>query len=147
VSTRGSEEWARASARLLEKLMRAAERATNEGMNIIERAEKANLRRFTHPLGTPTTSPPGEPPALVTGNLRRSWKTIPATRIGAYRVRARGGPTAVQSRIQELGGRTGRHHRTTLPRRPYLRPAVDSSRRDVHDVYRRRFEAVILATR
>jgi phage gpG-like protein len=31
----------------------------------------------------------------------------------------------VYSRIQELGGRTGRNHATYLPPRPYMRPALN----------------------
>lgn len=153
MATRGSREWKRATDRLLDKLLRAAEHATNDGLGIVERNEKRMLRTSTHPPGTPTPSAPGEPPSLVTGNLRRSWKTTPAVRVSTYRVRGKGGPTAVQSRIQELGGTiwrtTSRGHlyRIKLPKRPYLKPALDMSVRDIREAYRRRYQEVILATR
>lgn len=144
--TRGVADWARASERLLGKLERATVRGIDDGLGMIERAEKRNLRRRTHPLGTPTTSPPGEPPALVTGHMRASWRMRNAHQVGAHRFRGYGGNTSVQARIQELGGRAGRGHRAKLPPRPYLEPAVRGSAREIHEGFRRRYSTVILST-
>jgi|SRR5581483_10447761 len=93
-----------------------------------ERGIKAKLSQRAHPRGTPTPSAPGQPPAIITGTLRRSVTGQPPQRTGAYRWEAAVGPTAVQGRIQEFGGRTGCHYATTLPPRPYARPAVSQLR-------------------
>jgi phage gpG-like protein len=72
-----------------------------------------------HSLGTPTPSAPGEPPSLVTGQLRRSVVMIPKGR-----AHVQVGATTVYARIQELGGDAGRDHSAHLPPRPYLAPAL-----------------------
>jgi phage gpG-like protein len=41
-------------------------------------------------------------------------------------------PTAIYSRIQELGGVSGKDYRSKLPPRPYVRPAVMSSMDQFH---------------
>lgn len=97
---------------------------------LVEERARANLSRTSHRRGTPTPSAPGEPPALITGALRGSFDILGPTETGAATWRAVLGPTAVYARIQELGGQTGRNHATTLPARPYLRPAYDDA---VHD--------------
>jgi hypothetical protein len=97
------------------------------------------LARYTHPPHTKTTSPPGQPPALVTGTLRRSLRVVPAP--PAPRTTASLAPHTVSARIQEAGGdiypvRAGvlrwaedgvthfsKHVR--LPARPYMRPGRD----------------------
>lgn len=100
----------------------------------------ATLRKSSHPRGTVTTSPPGSPPALVSGTLRRSAQIVPAVAIGSRAVASvRVG--AVYARIQEKGGtvtakRTpylkfqygGKWHAVKsakLPARPYMRPTRD----------------------
>lgn len=151
-------EWQRGIDQLLARAVRYTYTATAQGTFLIEREGKRRLRRYTHPRGTPTPSPPGiGPPALVSGNLRRSWKTVPpyAGR-KPWTVEARTGPTAVYARIQELGGeitqtrtrtwrnrRNGRErirtrtrtHRFRLPKRPYVKPTVDENRRDIYRLY------------
>ncbi|WP_327088533.1 hypothetical protein OIE66_40495 [Nonomuraea sp. NBC_01738] len=87
-----------------------------------EREIKRTLRTSSHPRGTPTPSAPGEPPSLVSGALRRSVKAGRPHQTGAARWEAKTAPTIIYSRIQELGGRTGRGHRTVLPARPYVGP-------------------------
>jgi phage gpG-like protein len=72
-----------------------------------------------HSLGTATPSQPGEPPSLVTGQLRRSVVMVPK---GPGHVQV--GATTVYARIQELGGDAGRDHASHLPPRPYLAPAL-----------------------
>jgi phage gpG-like protein len=96
------------------------------------------LRQSTHPSGTVTTAPPGQPPALVSGTLRRSARIVPAAG-GSARATASVRMGAVYSRIHELGGfvfaKRGkklafeypRGHKhfvrwVYLPKRPYMAP-------------------------
>jgi phage gpG-like protein len=90
----------------------------------METAAKLELSRVSHSRGTPTPSPPGSPPALISGALRRSVITRPDAASG-YRASVTVGGTIVYARIQELGGRAGRNHASLLPPRPYLRPAAE----------------------
>lgn len=88
-------------------------------------ATQLELSRTSHPRRTPTPSAPGSPPSLITGTLRRSIVATPAAPAGPGRWVATVGGTVIYARIQELGGQTGRNHATTLPPRPYLRPAAE----------------------
>lgn len=90
---------------------------------LIEGEARAQLSKYSHQRGTPTPSSPGEPPALITGRLRSSFELAGPTLVGAGIWESKMGPTAPYARIQELGGSTGR---STLPARPYLRPAFDA---------------------
>lgn len=103
----------------------AARGAVTSGVHLIELRTKENLARTSHQRGTPTPAAPGQPPSLIDGTLRRSVKVKGPSREGADGWKAEIGPTAVYGRIQELGGMTGRGHRTRLPARPYLGPALD----------------------
>ena len=69
-----------------------------------------------HKAGTPTSSPPGEPPAQITTNLRRGIKAYPARKIGFGKYSGYVEPTAVYARAQELGT-------ATMPARPFMHPA------------------------
>lgn len=130
------QDWNLALTAMEARIWRNTFRATKAGMYLIERNVKMYLRTFTHARGTPTPSPIGGPPAMVTGNLIRSWRNEPV-RPGPnpYVVEARGGPTAVYSRIQELSGQAGRGHLVHIPKRPYVRPMVLASRRGVRAIY------------
>jgi len=55
------------------------------------------------------------------------------------------GPTAVYSRIQELGGDTGRGHRSHLPPRPYIKPTTQAEKARVYAFYRRAWEEALRA--
>jgi phage gpG-like protein len=112
--------------------------ATAQGAHLIERETKKTLTTYTHKKGEPTPSPPGSPPALVTGQLRRSIKVEGPQRVGPGLYRARIGPTAVYGRIQELGGRAGRGGLTRLPARPFLASTVRELLRNgrLNDVYK-----------
>jgi hypothetical protein len=104
------------------------------GDAFVEGVVSTELSRYSHPDGTPTPSPPGEPPARISGSLARSVRAdrpVPVTRT---RWQVETGPRIVYGRIQELGGDTGRGHATHLPARPYLRPAVVRMARELHDV-------------
>lgn len=106
------------------------------------------LTRYSHGRGERTDSPPGQPPASVSGNLRRSVRLYPAVSTGAYSAQSSVVPLIVYARIQELGGvvvakhtytdkngkvrqgylawNTGGKmhfaHSVKLPARPYMRP-------------------------
>jgi phage gpG-like protein len=134
----------------LTKKFVAVDRSTNvamrQSLRIVERSYKKILRTYTHPEGTPTTSPPGQPPALVTGTLMRSVVARgpypgkrPHTTAGTV------GPTAVYARIQDMGGRTGRKYRSRLPARPYANPATDRVRPDVRRVFEVRWSQALMS--
>lgn len=153
----GVPSWDAAIEARMVAVDRETERGMREGARIVERSVKRILRTYTHPEGTPTTSPPGQPPALVTGELMRSIKVrgpFPGKR--RYTYRSTIGPTKVYSRIQELGGRVRSRRRghhgpqaersyTRLPARPYMKPGTDRVRRDVRRVFQRRWGAALTA--
>lgn len=108
---------------MLAKARQANRNTVREVGQTLEKATKRTLTTSSHPRGTPTPSMPGEPPSLVSGNLRRSVLTRgPYSTGDGYSVTV--GPTAIYSRIHELGGETGRG--VQLPARPYLGPAWES---------------------
>lgn len=83
----------------------------------VEAMVKLELSRTSHPRGTPTPSPPGSPPSLISGALRRSIQVEGPRPTGGGRWTAQIGPTIIYGRIQELGG-------GHLPARPYMRPGL-----------------------
>lgn len=134
VTIEGVDDFAAALDALHERLHAATRTATQDGMNLLQRRTRTNLSRYSHAPGTPTPSPPGEPPARITGHLRGSLSpTGPLPGGGGFTGEI--GPTAVYSRIQELGGQAGRGHSSTLPPRPYLAPAVRASRDQLRRLY------------
>lgn len=139
----GIPQWRNAMRETLRALDGASRRATTDGANLVERETKLILRLKSHRPGTPTPSQPGEPPALITGFLARSNETRPARRAGPFQWRSQSGPTAVYSRIHELGGWTGPGHRIYLPPRPYMRPVNERVRGPIHDHYQRRWAEVL----
>lgn len=100
----------------------ATRAATGTGAHLIEAEMKKTLTTSSHKKGTPTPSRPGEPPSLVTGQLRRSIKVKGPTRLGPGVYQAQIGPTAVYGRIQDRGGMAGRDRSTYLPARPFVAP-------------------------
>jgi hypothetical protein len=94
------------------------------------------LVRYSHPPFTKTPSPPGQPPAIVTGTLRRSLRIVFAP--PAARTTSSLAPHTVYARIQEVGGdiypvrrkylrwfEDGAWHfakHVHLPARPYMLP-------------------------
>jgi hypothetical protein len=104
-----------------------------DGVTIVHRNVAAELTRKTHPRGTPTPSVPPEPPALVTGNLRRSAQDRLPVRIGRAIWEGALRMTAVYARIQALGGWAGRNHATHLPARDYITPAVRATARPLRE--------------
>jgi hypothetical protein len=75
----------------------------------------------------PSPAPPGFPPAHGEPPTRAlSLRRHDAVPDGTDRWTASVGSSLVYSRIQELGGLSGRGHRTALPPRPYLAWAADN---------------------
>jgi phage gpG-like protein len=109
---------------MLAALPAVTETATIQVALIAQREIQNQLRLTSHPKRTPTPSQPGNPPALVAGNLFRSITTVGPATVAGY-VSMQVGPTMIYSRIQELGGMAGRGHLSKLPARPYVRPGVD----------------------
>lgn len=116
--------FARRADYLMARLDDLGRDIVGDGLTIVHRAVAVELTRKTHPPGTPTPSVAPEPPALVTGNLRRSAQDRAPQRFGRGLWEAALRMTAVYARIQELGGWAGRNHSSHLPARPYLKPAV-----------------------
>lgn len=116
--------------------------ATIAVAHIGEREIKDQLRKSSHPKRTPTPSRPGQPPALITGNLFRSVKVAGPNALPGY-VSAQVGPTMIYSRIQELGGQTGRNHAARLPSRPYVRPGVKATVPQAEAVYANAWRGVV----
>lgn len=106
----------------------AAVKPAAEAMGAVgDQAIKKKLGLSSHAPGTKTPSTPGMPPSLITGSLRRSVRKTRSYQSGAHEWTVHIAPTIVYARIQELGGRTGRGHRTHLPPRPYVAPALVES--------------------
>lgn len=121
----------------------AARAAVAKALHMIERRAKEKLALKSHMAGTPTPSAPGEPPALVTGNLRRSIKVTGPQRIGPQTWRGEVGPSAVYGRIQELGGWVDQSR--FLPARPYMQPAYAELQAEILSMFRAAMSAAILS--
>ena len=134
----GLSAWDLALTRKFVAVERETNTAMRQSLRVVERSYKKILRTYTHPEGTPTTSPPGQPPALVTGELMRSVKPrgpYPGKR--PYQTVGTVGPTKVYSRIQDLGGRVRRRGGgyIRIPARPYANPGTDRVRPDVRRIF------------
>ena len=122
----GADEWGVAADAILERVRAATNGAVDDGLAVIAQGAQRNLALLSHARGTPTPSPPGSPPALISGALRRAIKTR-RDRRGPDVYSGAVGPAIVYGPIQERGGWAGRNHRSYLPPRPYLRPARDAA--------------------
>lgn len=129
---RGIERFVGAVDLKIEQMRRATIAATAKALHMIEKRAKQKLGLKSHKKGTPTPSGPGEPPALVTGNLRRSITVMGPEPVTPNSWRGQVGPTAVYGRVQELGGPTGRG---TLPARPYLEPSYEELQGEIRDLF------------
>jgi hypothetical protein len=121
VNVSGGDAVEAALGRIALKVRLATRSSVREATGLVQRRAFVALSRYSHPPNTPTPSPPGEPPARITGHLGGSLSPTGPYAIGGG-FGGKLGPTAVYSRIQELGGRAGRNHSVTLPPRPYMRP-------------------------
>jgi len=141
----GVSEWQHAVTGMVGRTNAATRMATAKGAHLVEREIKINLAKKTHEAGTPTPSEPGEPPALVTGTLRRSIKVTGPEPTGPATWMAKTGPTAVYGRVQELGGEAGSDLMVLLPPRPYVAPALAkvTGNGELRRVYRDAWAAAI----
>lgn len=117
---RGLPEFRAATARLSAAVDGAAAEAVGKGAHLVQGNAQKLLTAKAHGRGTPTPSAPGEPPATVTGNLKRSIQVEGPTMLGFGTYKAQTGPTIIYGRAQELG--TDR-----LPARPYMAPALTAA--------------------
>jgi hypothetical protein len=106
-----------------------------------KRVQNVTLREFHNAVDMPSPSPPGSPPAYVTGTLDRSVTTQPGN-LGGPVATAFVAPHTIYARAQELGAFiTPKHFRylrfpyggtihfrksVTLPARPYMRPTTEA---------------------
>lgn len=138
---RGASEFLAAVDKKNEQMRTATRLAVAKALHMIERRAKQNLALKTHKAGTPTPSGPGEPPALITGNLRRSISVTGPVAVGPATWAGKVGPTAVYGRIQELGGQTARGY---LPARPYMDPALRELRAEIRAMFQAAWSSAIL---
>ena len=107
-------------------------KAAEADILIVKRAEavvEKNIKKQfkqAHSKKTPTPSPAGSPPAVISGNLRRGITSDPVSMEGLTAV-GRVYPTAVYARIQELGG-------DRIPARPYVQPGYDASKAEIEKI-------------
>lgn len=113
----------------LDRIIRAIEELTPQAVEEVRDQTRRDVVRLLrlkwHPKNTPTPSMPGEPPARISSDLLRSIRPFPVERTGEFTWKASIKSFNDYSRIQELGGVSGRGHRTHLPPRPYLKTAVN----------------------
>lgn len=126
------------------QMRRATAAATAKALHLIEKRTKEKLGLKSHKKGTPTPSSPGEPPALISGNLRRSIQVEGPIPVTANSWRGSVGPTAAYGRVQELGGATGRGGRSHLPARPFLQPSYDELKDEIRAIFEAAWTEAIL---
>lgn len=116
----------------------ATKTAMTRALALVERETKNNLSLGSHRRGEPTTSSPGEPPDLVSGDLRRSIQHDGPNPHAPAGWEGEVGPTIVYGRIQQLGGSTGR---ANLPPRPYL--LLDELMPEIAEIFKAAWAAAL----
>ena len=143
----GIDEFTAALNATMAAVDRATADATAMASDLVEGRARANLARTSHSRRTPTPSAPGSPPAKIDGTLQNSWQhSLPLPDgVGGWVCTLTS--DLPYSSIQEVGGWAGRGHRSHLPPRPYLRPAVDDAAAsgEIRDAYMRAWAAAIEA--
>ena len=147
INLTGIDEFTAAINATLAAVDRATADATLVAADLVEARARDNLGRLSHARGTPTPSAPGQPPARIDGTLQDSWKHTPPVPDGLGGWACTLSSNLVYSSIQEVGGWAGRGHRSHLPPRPYLRPAVDmaAASGEVRDAFMRAWSTAIEA--
>lgn len=135
----------RVAARLRVMADRAAGPAPKAAIEASTRAAetitKLALSQYSHSAGTPTPSPPGSPPAIVSGKGRQSIHRSPAARVAPatyvqtlgslllyMSVQERGAVIRVKSKRVLANVQTGQVFGpgpVTIPARPWLKPSVE----------------------
>lgn len=104
---------------LANRVQAAMADAVDEGTEAVKEQIQENLSRQIYP----PVSDPGTPPAYRTGHLHDEvYTSFEPTQTGAI---GQAWPSAVYARIHELSGWTGAGHRSFLPERPYVEPAME----------------------
>ncbi len=130
---------------LLAKTALVAEQNTRRALTAtglaIERQAKINIGKGgTHKYGTPTPASPGGPPALISGNLRRSITHTPVIRaLGGWemRVGVAAGFYPPYGKTRTASSRYGWYLETGLrngARYPFLTPAFHTIMPRVHGI-------------
>lgn len=83
---------------------------------------RASRKKLGLPLSEYTVNP-GIHLRVVTNALRSSWLAKPAVAISGG-VEGRVTTRSLYARIHEYGGKAGRGRRITIPKRPYVAPAI-----------------------
>lgn len=156
VKVEGIPPWKDAIRAQLAELNAASRRVTEQAAMLIERETKKVLMLTSHPRNTPTPSPPGSPPSMISGFLARTWDLQGPVPVGPFAWRATTGPSAVYARIQELGGYVHKGARTRnptgplqldqyirIPARPYFAPTIEAVTPQVHRAYERAWRQVL----
>lgn len=153
---RGVEKFMGAVDLKVAQMRRATAAATAKVLHLIEKRTKEKLGLKSHQKGTPTPSGVGEPPALITGNLRRSISVEGPIPVTANSWRGSVGPTAIYGRIQELGGEVFTSRSTSmvmmgvpgsgirLPARPYLQPSYNELQVEIRAIFQAAWTEAIL---
>lgn len=108
----------------LQALARSSEAATEDGLIVAVEETRTVIQRNLSLRTWPPASPAGTPPAFRTGALHDAVLVSGARDEGDGVYEARTWPSLVYARIQELGGWAGAGHRSYLPPRPYVEPAL-----------------------
>lgn len=125
IETRGVEKAKAQLTRIAARVEGATGDAVDDVLEQLQRQARRMLSLGWHSPGTPTGSAPGSPPWRISGRLSRAITVVKARPTGAGKWSGKVGPTrVVYARIQEIGGWAGRRHRSYLPPRPYMKPAV-----------------------
>lgn len=110
-------------------LVRGIDRATL----ILEREIKQQLSlggRAPRRKGEARTKNTGDHLRIQDGNLRSSWTRRAAKEVPGG-VEGHVATPVVYSAIHEFGGQAGRGGSVTIPKRPYVEPAIDAKRDDM----------------
>ena len=139
----GIKEFNAALTGLQTRQLVASRTALRKSLSLVERETKDLLSISSHMPNEPTMSAPGEPPELVTGDLRRSVKQSRIEQIGPTRFEGEVGPTIEYGRIQELGGIAG--YNAYLPSRPYLEPAFHNVLPEIFATFKEEWATALAA--
>lgn len=154
----GIPPWKNAMRSKLAELNATTRLTTEQGALLIERETKKTLMLTSHKRNTPTPSPPGSPPSMISGFLARTWDMRGPVPDGPFSWTASTGPSAVYARIQELGGYVHWGARSNspfgpqqlgqyihIPARPYFEPTVVATMPRIYRAYERAWRKVLSA--
>jgi hypothetical protein len=141
----GEHEYSVALAAIAARVDVATGHATHEAAKHVQTHAHELLTQRSHARGTPTPSPPGSPPARISGDLAGSVKAHDPERHELGHWSAETAPDTPYAAIQEHGGHAGRGGASHLPARPYMAPAVEHSKPQIAAGYYEAWAAAIVA--